>query len=67
MTNLQPLTLRPLEAGRALGIGRRATYELLRSGELPSIRLGKRRYVPVAVIQELLAQATVQKEKLINE
>lgn len=63
----QPLALHVLDAGRTLGLGRRATYELVRSGEIPSIRLGKRRYVPVAVIQELLAQARLQTENSSSE
>ena len=33
------------EAGRRLGIGRNLAYALVRSGEIPSIRLGARRIV----------------------
>lgn len=43
------------EAGRFIGIGRAASYEAARRGVLPTIRLGKRRYVvPVAVLAEKL-------------
>lgn len=34
------------EAGRRLGIGRSLTYEMLRQGVIPSIRLGKRFVIP---------------------
>ena len=34
------LLLRPAEAAEAIGIGRSKVYELLASGDLPSIRIG---------------------------
>ncbi len=34
------LLLRPAEAAEAIGIGRSKVYELLASGDLPSIRSG---------------------------
>ncbi len=37
--------LTPTEVQRVLGIGRNATYELLASGKLPSIRVTPRRIV----------------------
>lgn len=37
--------LNPREVQRVLGIGRNATYELLASGRLPSIRVTPRRIV----------------------
>ncbi|SFO14714.1 DNA binding domain-containing protein, excisionase family [Actinomadura madurae] len=37
------------DAGEALGgISRTTTYELIRSGELPSVTIGRRRFVAVA-------------------
>jgi excisionase family DNA binding protein len=41
------ILLTPLEAARALGIGRSKLYELLRSGALPSVRIGACRRIPV--------------------
>lgn len=41
------LLLRPIEAAEAIGIGRSKVYELLASGELPSIRIGSSVRVPV--------------------
>ena len=44
------LLLRPVEAAEAIGIGRSKVYELLASGDLPSIRVGGSVRVPVAAL-----------------
>jgi excisionase family DNA binding protein len=41
------LLLRPIEAAEAIGVGRSRIYELLASGELPSIRIGSSVRVPI--------------------
>ncbi len=38
---MEKLLLKPHEVSEQLGIGRSRTYELLASGELTSIRIGK--------------------------
>ena len=43
------------EAARALGCGRNAAYQAVRSGQIPSIRLGRRIVVPRAALEQLLA------------
>jgi excisionase family DNA binding protein len=43
------------EAGRILGIGRWASYAAAKSGELPTIRIGKRLIVPRVGLERLLA------------
>ncbi len=53
------LTLTVPEAGRVLGVGRNAAYEAARAGEIPTIRIGKRILVPVAALERMLAQASV--------
>ncbi len=45
------LLLRPIEAAEAIGIGRSKVYELLASGELPSIRIGGSVRVPVDALR----------------
>lgn len=40
------LLLSVREAARALGLGRDATYRLVREGRLRSIRVGRRLFVP---------------------
>ena len=43
--------------GEALGISRSLAYELVRRGEIPSLRLGRRIVVPVRALEELVRQA----------
>lgn len=50
-------TLSVPEAGKALGIGRSAAYEAARTGQLPTIRIGKRILVPIVALDRLLAEA----------
>lgn len=45
------------EAGQLLGIGRGLAYEMVRQGQIPSLRLGRRVVVPVAGLERLLAAA----------
>ena len=40
------------------GISRNSIYELLRSGRLPSVVLGCRRFIAAAAIEELIAKST---------
>ncbi len=50
----QPLTLTVEQAAEVLGVGRSTAYELVRSGDLTSIRLRRRIVVPVAHLAESL-------------
>lgn len=50
----QPLTITVERAGQLLGISRGLAYELVRRGDIPAIRLGRRLVVPTRVIDELL-------------
>jgi excisionase family DNA binding protein len=49
-----PETFTVAGAARALGISRTKLYELLQSGELPSLTIGRRRLVRVASARQLL-------------
>jgi len=42
------------EAGAVLGLGRSASYEAARRNEIPVLRLGRRRVVPVPLLLALL-------------
>jgi excisionase family DNA binding protein len=44
------------DAGELLGISRAFAYELVARGELPVIRLGRRRLIPKAALLALIAQ-----------
>lgn len=47
-------TLSVVEAGEALGIGRSAAYEAAKTGQLPTIRIGRRLVVPIALLDRML-------------
>ena len=51
----QRLTRRPEEVGRLLGTGRNNVYELIRTGQLRSINVGRKILIPLAAIDEFLA------------
>jgi len=48
------------EAAKVLGIGRSAAYEAARTGQIPTIRIGKRILVPAVALDRLLAGAEPQ-------
>ena len=48
------------ETAKLLGIGRTAAYEAARTGQIPTIRIGKRLLVPVAALERLLSEPTHQ-------
>ena len=47
-------TLTVEEAAKALGIGRSAGYAAARSGELPTVRIGRRLLVPRDALERML-------------
>ena len=51
---MERLTLTVDEAAKVLGIGRTSAYEGVRAGQIPSIRVGRRRLVPRAALLKLL-------------
>lgn len=51
-----PLTLRVEDLMPILGIGRNTAYELVRSGKIRSIRIGRQLHIPKDAIQDYLAQ-----------
>jgi Helix-turn-helix domain len=46
------------QVGNILGLGRAATYDAARRGEIPTIRFGRRIVVPTAALRRLLALDT---------
>lgn len=57
MSDKEKLTVTVDEAARRLGLGRNATYEAVRKGEVPAIRIGKRWLVPTAALDRMLKGA----------
>ncbi|MBI5738846.1 MAG: helix-turn-helix domain-containing protein [Mycolicibacterium neoaurum] len=56
----QPLTITVERAGRLLGISRGLAYDLVRRGEIPAVRLGRRLVVPAHAIDEILRDRSAQ-------
>ena len=50
-----PLTLRVEELMPILGIGRNTAYELVRSGQIRSIKVGKQIRIPKEALREYLS------------
>ena len=53
---MDKLTDTVTETAELLGIGRSAAYEGARTGQIPTIRIGKRILVPAAGLERLLQQ-----------
>jgi len=45
-----------VEAARLLGVGRSTAYELLATGELESVHIGRSRRVPVVAVENYVAR-----------
>lgn len=52
---MEPLLLRPPEVARLLGVSRSRAYELIASGVLPSVRIGRSIRVPLAALRAWIA------------
>lgn len=48
------------EAAAVLGIGRTLVYDLVLRGELPSIKLGRARRIPIASLEKFIARRTIE-------
>lgn len=51
-TEVERVLLRPEEVAAMLGIGRSIVFELLRTGELRSVKIGKSRRIPRVAVHE---------------
>ena len=46
------------EVGKMLGLGRSSVYEAVRTGQIPSITIGRRILIPRAALERLLEGTT---------
>jgi excisionase family DNA binding protein len=53
-STVEPIAVSPAEAARLAGIGRTTIYAAISSGELSSLKLGKRRLIVVAALRAWL-------------
>jgi excisionase family DNA binding protein len=58
MTDLKPLFVSIINAGKLLGIGRSAIYLLLDGKQLTSVKIGKRRLISRKSIDDFAASLT---------
>lgn len=54
----EPLLVRVEDVARMLSLSRSTIYEMLESGELPSVRRGTARRIPLAAVHTWIAQQT---------
>ena len=52
---MDKLLLSPIEAAAHLGIGRSKVYELMRLGQLRSVKIGASRRIPQAALDDFIA------------
>jgi excisionase family DNA binding protein len=57
---MEKLLLSPEEAAEVLGVGRSRVYDLMRTRQLHSVRIGKSRRVPVAAVHAYVERLTEQ-------
>jgi excisionase family DNA binding protein len=62
VSRLPVLLVRPEDAADALGVGRTKVYELMRSGELRSVKIGGLRRIPATALAEFVAQLEEQEK-----
>jgi excisionase family DNA binding protein len=54
-TEIPPVLYRVEEAAEAMRLSRSVIYELIRSGQLRTVKVGRRRLVPVTALAECVA------------
>ena len=60
---MNKLALSPSEGRRAIGVGRTTFYNLISSGALRAVRVGRRLVIPVAEIKRFLSENSAPKTK----
>ena len=59
---MEPLTVRPSEAARALGISRTVLYGLLADGSIESIKVGASRLIPLESLRRFVDERRARAE-----
>ena len=57
----EPLTLSVAATAKILGLSRNSVYDAIRTGQIPSLRFGKRIVVPRAALNKMLLQTDTYK------
>jgi excisionase family DNA binding protein len=56
--DIPPLAVSIPEACRLIGVGKSLAYELIRSGQIATVKLGRRRLIPMASLQAFVTDKT---------
>lgn len=59
---MEKLLLTTGEAAKQLGIGRSTLYDLIRSGKLRTVKIGRRRLVPATALTDVIETLTEETE-----
>lgn len=51
---MERLVMTPEEAAEALGVGKSTIYDLMRANRLRSVKIGRRRLIPITACREFL-------------
>ena len=62
MENSERLILTARETSQLLGLSRSSVYQGMLTGEIPHVRIGKRKLIPRVALEKLLSEASVNKE-----
>jgi hypothetical protein len=55
------------QAGRCLGLAINSTYDAIRNGDIPSIKMGKRRMVSKSTLAKIAGVAIDEVDKRLSE
>lgn len=58
---MSEMTMTVEQAAKALGLSRSLAYEAVRTGELPSLRIGGRILIPRVALEELLKRPSADR------
>ncbi|MFC2031948.1 helix-turn-helix domain-containing protein [Chloroflexota bacterium] len=64
---VKPMVLSVSEARKQLGLGKSLMYSAVKSGQIPSIRIGRRILIPQVALDSLLSGAVVARGEKIPE
>ena len=62
----RPAFLTVAEVADAMRVSRMTVYRLVHAGEVPAIRVGKSFRVPASALEQYLAEATIDQDRLTS-
>ena len=59
-TDFEPVLLKVIEAATLLRLGRTTIYELINSGDMPTVRIGRAVRIPTRAVREYAARVEAE-------